>query len=62
MYKYQTGGFRGFDPDILVTGMKLMHFYPLFLYDTETAVIPDFGPAKDTCSCRPPTWTKAKSF
>ncbi|MEL6804989.1 MAG: hypothetical protein AAFO91_14535, partial [Bacteroidota bacterium] len=23
--------------------MKLMHFYPLFLYDTETAVIPDFG-------------------
>jgi hypothetical protein len=41
MYKIQVGDFQDFLPEQTLPGMKLLHYFPIYMHDTDTAIIPD---------------------
>jgi hypothetical protein len=41
MYKIQVGNFGDFLPEQMLPGMKLLHYFPVYMHDTKTAIIPD---------------------
>lgn len=41
LYKLQVGNFEDYDLKDKVHGMKLLNYFPLYMHDTDTAVIPD---------------------
>jgi hypothetical protein len=41
MYKIQVGNFGDFLPEEMLPGMKLLHYFPVYMHDTATAIIPD---------------------
>ena len=41
VYKLQVGDFGQYDLESKLLGMRLLNYYPLYMHDTDTAVIPD---------------------
>jgi hypothetical protein len=41
MYKIQVGSFGDFLPEEMLPGTKLLHYFPVYMHDTDTAIIPD---------------------
>jgi hypothetical protein len=41
IYKLQIGDFNDFDKTQLLPGMQLIHYFPLYMHETDSAIIPD---------------------
>ena len=47
LYKLQVGDFGQYDLGSKLLGMRLLNYYPLYMHDTDTAVIPDMAQGRN---------------